>query len=96
MRPSESFERNRAAIRALVAKYPAANPRLFGSVLHGRDTEVSDVDILVDSLPGATLFELGGLQMDLQDLLGCRVDLVLPEEISIKYRQSVLAEAVPV
>ena len=96
MRPSESFERNRAAIRALVARYPTANPRVFGSVLHGTDAEGSDLDILVDALPGASLLDLGGLQMDLQDLLGIPVDLLLPEEISTKYRQQVLEEAVPV
>ncbi len=40
----------------------ARNPRIFGSVLHGRDTETSDLDVLVDPGPGATLLDLGGLQ----------------------------------
>jgi predicted nucleotidyltransferase len=96
MRPSESLALHRIAVRDLVARYPTANPRVFGSVLHGTDTELSDIDILVDDLPGCSLFELGGLLMDLKALLGCDVDLVLPGEISTKYRERVLAEARPV
>ena len=79
-----------------LASYPTANPRVFGSVLHGSDTDQSDLDILVDDLPGCSLFELGGLLLDLQALLGCQVDLVLPGEISAKFRDRVLAEARPV
>ena len=96
MRRSEVFEQNRSAIRALVARYPVTNPRLFGSVLHGRDRLDSDIDILVDALPGATLFHLGGLQMDLQDLLGASVDLLVPEELPLQFRDSVLSEAMPI
>lgn len=96
MKPSMALEGKREAVRALVARYPTANPRLFGSVLHGDDREDSDIDILVDALPGATLFHLGGLQMDLQDLLGVRVDLRTPAELSKYFRDEVLAEAVPI
>jgi predicted nucleotidyltransferase len=96
VRRSEVFEQNRSAIRALVARYPVTNPRLFGSVLHGRDRLDSDIDILVDALPGATLFHLGGLQMDLQDLLGASVDLLVPEELPLQFRDSVLSEAMPI
>ena len=96
MRPSEVFEQKREAIRALMARYPVANPRLFGSVLHGLDRHDSDIDILVDALPGATLFHLGGLQMDLQDLLGASVDLLVPEELPLQFRDRVLSEATPI
>ena len=96
MRPSEVFEEKRDAIRALMARYPVANPRLFGSVLHGLDRQDSDIDILVDVLPGATLFHLGGLQMDLQDLLGASVDLLVPEELPLQFRDRVLSEATPI
>jgi predicted nucleotidyltransferase len=51
----------------------AINPRVFGSVLRGRDTESSDLDILVDPLPGTTLFDLGGLQIALEELLAMPV-----------------------
>jgi uncharacterized protein len=96
MKPSVALEKNREAIRAAVGRYRTANPRVFGSVLHGEDREDSDIDILVDALPGATLLDLGGLQMDLQDLLGFRVDLLTPEELPRRIRARVVAEAVPI
>jgi hypothetical protein len=83
-------------VRALVERYPTANPRVFGSVLHGTDTERSDLDLLVDALPGASLFELGGLQVELEKLLGVQVDLLTPEDISRRFRDEVLGEAKPV
>jgi len=73
-----------------------ANPRIFGSVLHGTDTEGSDLDLLVDALPGTTLFDLGGLQVELEDLLGVSVDLLTPPDLPPKFREQVLSEAKPV
>jgi predicted nucleotidyltransferase len=96
MRPSEAFEKNRAVIRELVAHRKATNPRIFGSVLHGTDTEGSDVDILVDALPGASLFDLGGLQVELEEALGVPVQVVTAQELSKYFRDEVLAEAEPV
>ncbi|MCC3244923.1 nucleotidyltransferase family protein [Methylocystis sp. WRRC1] len=96
MKPSAALERNREAIRAAVSRCRAANPRVFGSVSRGEDREGSDIDILVDALPGATLLDLGGLQMDLQDILGVRVDLLTPEEIPRQIRAKVVSEAVPI
>ena len=86
----------RAAIRRLVSRHRAANLRLFGSVLRGADGRDSDIDILVDALPGATLFDLGGLQQDLQDLLGAPVDLLTPRDLPQTFRDRVLAEARPI
>lgn len=96
MRPSEAFEKNRQFIREAVARRRTANPRIFGSVLHGTDTEDSDIDILVDALPGATLFDLGGLQEELKEKLGVPVQIVTPEELHRFFKDKVLAEARPV
>ena len=74
----------------------ARNPRIFGSVLSGRDTEQSDLDVLVDPVPGTTLFDLGGLQFELQELLGVRVDLLTPGDLPPRSRERVLREAVPI
>jgi uncharacterized protein len=60
MRPSLMFELKRNAVREAVNRFPLANLRVFGSVLHGADRDGSDLDLLVDALPGATLFDLGG------------------------------------
>ncbi|MDP1652282.1 MAG: nucleotidyltransferase family protein [Rhodocyclaceae bacterium] len=96
MKPSIALDDQRDAIRATVCRYRTANPRVFGSVLNGSDAEGSDLDILVDALPGATLFDLGGLQMELEDLLGVAVDVLTPGDLPQKFRAQVLAEARPV
>jgi hypothetical protein len=96
MRPSLALDANRQAVRAGVSRFRATNPRVFGSALRGDDREGSDIDILVDALPGATLFDLGGLQVELEEILGVRVDLLTPGDLSRHLRERVLAEAAPV
>ena len=96
MKPSVALDRHRADVRSLVSRFRAANPRVFGSVVRGDDAEGSDLDILVDALPGATLFDLGGLQVELEDMLGVPVDLLTPEDLPEKLRAKALAEASPV
>ena len=72
------------------------NLRVFGSVLHGDDTDTSDLDLLVDPLPGATLLDLGALQIELEESLGISVDVLTPGDLPKKFRNQVLSEAVPV
>jgi uncharacterized protein len=93
MKPSQALEAKRDAVRSMVGRYCASNPRVFGSASIGADQDGSDLDILVDALPGATLFDLGGLQEELQDLLGVRVDLLTPGDLPIKFRAQVIAQA---
>lgn len=96
LKPSAALDPKRAAVRAAASRYRTANPRIFGSVLYGTDEDGSDLDLLVDALPGTTLFDLGGLQVELEALLGVNVDLLTPGDLPLKYRDQVLAEAVPV
>lgn len=96
MKPSIPFEQKRRDIRRIASRYRVANPRVFGSVLHGDDAEGSDLDLLVDPLPDTTLFDLGGLQGELEDLLGIRVDVRTPGGLPPKFRAAVVAEAQPV
>lgn len=93
MRPSEVLEKNRQAIRDVTARHKATTPRVFGSVARGEDGPDSDLDILVDGLPGMTLFDLGGLQAELEDLLPCRVDIVPSGGLKERMRERILAEA---
>jgi predicted nucleotidyltransferase len=95
MKPSSALKKHNHAIAELTGRFRATNPRVFGSVLHGRDRAGSDLDLLVDTLPGATLFDLGGLQVALEDLLGVPVDLLTPGDLPIRFRAQVLAEARP-
>jgi uncharacterized protein len=96
MRPSEAIAKHRETIRRVVAANRASNPRVFGSVARGEDHDASDLDVLVDALPDTTLFDLGAIQIELEEALGVRVDLLTPEDIHPKFRSFVLGEAVPV
>ena len=93
MKPSIALEPHRVAVRAAVRKFQTENPRVFGSVALGQDRDGSDLDLLVDPLPGATLFDLGGLQIELEKLLGVPVDLLTPGDLSPKFREQVIADA---
>ncbi|MGN7293133.1 nucleotidyltransferase family protein [Rhizobium sp. SAFR-030] len=97
MRPSEVLEKNREAIRRLVASRKATNPRVFGSVARGEDRDDSDLDILVDTLEETTLFDLGGLLIDLQNALPeTEVHLLTPGDFPVSMRGQVLQEALPI
>ncbi|MCK9512164.1 MAG: nucleotidyltransferase family protein [Pigmentiphaga sp.] len=96
MRPSVVLGMKRSVVREVVSRFPTANPRVFGSVVHGTDREGSDLDLLVDALPGATLLDLGDLQDELQSVLGIDVDVLTPGDLPAKVRAKVLAEAQPV
>jgi predicted nucleotidyltransferase len=93
MKPSDALRQHRDAIRAIIRRYRVANPRVFGSTALARDQEGSDLDLLVDPLPQTTLFDLGGLQVELEELLGVRVDIRVPRDLPVKVRLRVLAEA---
>ena len=93
MRPSEVLPQHRETIRQLVLEAGMANPRVFGSVLHGDDQEGSDLDILVDPSPRASLLDMAGLQIKLEKALGVKVDVRTPGELHPRFREKVLAEA---
>lgn len=97
MKPSVAFEQHKRSIRGLLARSPkVANPRVFGSALHGTDREGSDLDLLVDALPGTSLWDLCGLQHELEALLGVPVDLLTPQDLIPRFRSEVLFQAQPV
>ena len=96
MKPSAALNAHRSAVRDAVRQYRTANPRVFGSVLSGRDQDGSDLDLLVDALPGTTLFDLGGLKLTLESWLGVPVDVVTPGDLPAKFREHVVREAQPV
>jgi len=93
MRPSEILPQYRETIRQLVLQAGMANPRVFGSAVHGEDSEDSDLDILVDPAPRASLLAIARLERKLQEATGIRIDLRTPEELHPKFRSKVLAEA---
>ena len=96
MRPSEALHSNRAAIRHVVESHRARNARVFGSVVHGQDTDSSDLDILIDPTPETTLMDVAAIQVELEQLLGVPVDVLTPNALPASFRQTVLLQAVPV
>lgn len=87
--------RLRAEILQLASKYGARDVRVFGSVARGEADENSDIDFLVTFEPGRSLFDHGGLLMELQELLGRRVDVATEKGLKQRIRDRVLREAKP-
>jgi predicted nucleotidyltransferase len=96
MKPSLALDTHRAGIRLIVEANRVVNARVFGSVLRGEDTEDSDLDILVDPEPGMTLLDIGSIRRQLTQLPGVSVDVLTPNALPEKFREAVVAEAVPV
>lgn len=96
MRPSQAFYSHRDAVRDIAMRHRVSNVRVFGSVLHGDDTDDSDLDLLVDPAPETTLMDIARIQNQLQALLGVPVDVLTPKALPLCCRERVLREAVPV
>jgi len=92
----DTVTRHRDAVQRIVAAHGAANPRIFGSVLHGTAWPDSDLDLLVDPTKKITLLALDRMQRELEALLQVSVDLHTPGSLSPSFRHRVLAEARPV
>ncbi len=96
MRPSTVLESHREAIVQIVESHNARNPRVFGSVAHDTDGEDSDLDILIDPTPETSLMDVAKIQIELEAVLGVKVDVLPPNALPDSFRHIVLAEAVPV
>lgn len=96
MKPSASLEANRELIRRIVAMHRGSNPRVFGSVVHGDDTDGSDLDLLVDPRPDTSLLDIAQIQVELEAQLGVPIDVLTPSALPMKFRDQVLREARPV
>jgi uncharacterized protein len=86
----------RQDVLRIAGKYGARRVRVFGSVARGEADAESDVDFLVELDPGRSLLDLGGLQFELEALLGRPVDVVTERGLKARIREQVLREAVPV
>ena len=95
IRPSEALNANREAVRRIVAVHNGRNPRVFGSVTTGEDTVYSDLDLLVERVPGTSVFEFYDIASEIEDLLGVKVDLISPGALPKRFRREVLDEAKP-
>jgi predicted nucleotidyltransferase len=91
----EELRRRRHQILDAASRHGAVNVRVFGSVARGEADERSDVDFLVEMERGRSLLDLGGFLMDLEELLGKRVDVVTEKGLKSRIRERVLREAIP-
>jgi predicted nucleotidyltransferase len=91
----EMLQEKRDQILKLAAQHGATNVRLFGSVARGEADEVSDIDFLIDAGPHLSPWFPAGLILDLEALLGCKVDVVTPNGLKKRFREQVLQEARP-
>ncbi len=89
------LKEKRVEILATAKWHGARNVRIFGSVAHGDFNEKSDLDFLVEMEPGRSLLDHAALLLDLEKLLGCRVDVVSDKGIKARMRERVLSEAQP-
>ena len=96
VKPSCALEAHREDIRRIVAEHRGLNPRVFGSVLSQDDTEASDLDLLIDAADGMTLFDQAAIAQAIEKLTQTKVDVRTPEDLSVKFRSRVVAEARPV
>jgi hypothetical protein len=92
---NQLVKEKREEILQIAAKHGAYNVRVFGSVARGEAGPDSDVDFLVEMEAHRSLFDLGRLLVDLQNLLNCKVDIVEPEGLYWLIRDKILKEAVP-
>ena len=89
------LQSSRDEVLRIADRHGARNLRVFGSVERGDEDHESDLDLLVEMDAGRSLFDMGGLLMELQDMLGCKVDVVSEKGLSPRIRERVLGEAVP-
>lgn len=90
------LQQKRQEVLRIAGKYGARSVRIFGSVARGEADSASDVDFLVELQSGRSLFDLGGLQFELEALLGRPVDVVTERGLKARIRERVLREAIPV
>ncbi|MFZ2169470.1 MAG: nucleotidyltransferase domain-containing protein [Methylococcaceae bacterium] len=95
MRPSIALQIHRDAIREIALRHRVKNVRVFGSALHGDDTDDSDLDLLVDPTPETTLMDIAKIQIEVARLLNITVDVLTPRALPDKFRQIVIQEAEP-
>ncbi|TXT20172.1 MAG: DNA polymerase beta domain-containing protein [Gallionellaceae bacterium] len=96
MRPSLALQAHRQAIREIALRHRVRDVRVFGSALHGSDTEDSDLDLLVEPTAETTLMDIARIQIEVAQLLHVGVDVLTPNALPDKFRAQVMAEAVAI
>jgi predicted nucleotidyltransferase len=96
MKPSIALNTHRAEIRSIIEAHHASNARVFGSVATCTDVDGSDLDVLIDPTFETTLLDIGAIRLKLRQLLGIPVDVLTPNALPEKFRNQVIAQALPI
>jgi predicted nucleotidyltransferase len=96
MKPSIALNAHRAEIRSIIEAHRASNARVFGSVATCTDVDGSDLDVLIDPTFETTLLDIGAIRLKLRQLLGIPVDVLTPNALPEKFRNEVIAQALPI
>jgi hypothetical protein len=96
MKPSIALNAHRAEIRSIIEAHHASNARVFGSVATCTDVDGSDLDVLIDPTFETTLLDIGAIRLKLRQLLGIPVDVLTPNALPEKFRNQVIAQALPI
>lgn len=83
------LSKHREEIQQIVEKYNAKNVRVFGSVASITDVEGSDIDLLVETTPETTLFDIGAIKFELSEVLGVEVDVLTPNSLPLSFKKQV-------
>jgi len=95
MRPSVSIAENRDRVREILERFRMENPKIFGSAARGEDIDGSDLDILVEAPPGATLYDLAQVEIELESVLGCKVEVLTKDFLAPDVAESVKPDLIP-
>jgi uncharacterized protein len=96
MRPSTSIAEHGDQVREILERAGLRNARLFGSTARGEDTDQSDIDLLVEAPLGTTLYDLARVELALEDLLGCKVEVVTQGFLAPDVAENVEADLTPI
>ena len=96
MKPSVSIANHGNQVREILERAGLRNTRIFGSTARGEDVDGSDLDLLVEAPLGTTLYDLAGVELALEDLLGCRVEVVTAGCLAFDVARKVAADLMPI
>jgi predicted nucleotidyltransferase len=96
MRPSISLSKHAGQVREVLTRFGMSNPRIFGSVARGEDTDKSDLDLLVDAPPGTSLYDLARVETELEAILGCKVEVMTKGFLASDIAERAEADQLPI
>jgi uncharacterized protein len=96
MKPSISVAMHGDQIREILERFRMRNPKIFGSAARGDDTEDSDLDILVEVPPGATFYDLARAELELESVLGCKVEVLTRDSLALDVVEEAEADLAPI